>query len=274
MESGFLSALAGRLLRVPTLVSLAGGELVALGDIGYGDQRLAVERLKVMTSVRLASAISAGSRMLAALAEHRTHRPVRLAPLGIDTALFTPAHSDAEPGARRVIHVGTLTPVKDHHTLIRAFAELRGGGVDASLELVGDGPLRPCLEQLTHDLGLDARVHFRGEIDHAELPRMYRAARACVLSSRHEAQGMVAIEAAACGLPLAGTCVGVLPELTRSVAPVADERALATAMAEALGAQRCGPATQLARTEFDLQTCTDRFRALYASLETRPKTLL
>jgi len=40
-ESGLLAAVAGRMLGVPTLVSLAGGELVALRDIGYGDQRIA-----------------------------------------------------------------------------------------------------------------------------------------------------------------------------------------------------------------------------------------
>src|ERR1051326_8511797 len=39
-ESGLLAALAGRILGVPTLVSLAGGELVAARDIGYGDQRI------------------------------------------------------------------------------------------------------------------------------------------------------------------------------------------------------------------------------------------
>src|SRR5579859_7548160 len=46
-ESGLLTAVAGKLLSVPTVVSLAGGELVALPDIGYGDQRSAWERLKV-----------------------------------------------------------------------------------------------------------------------------------------------------------------------------------------------------------------------------------
>src|SRR6185312_9234488 len=68
-ESGLLAALAGRLLRVPTLVSLAGGELVALRDIDYGDQRVAWERLKVRLALRLASAVSAGSTYLQRIAE-------------------------------------------------------------------------------------------------------------------------------------------------------------------------------------------------------------
>src|SRR5262249_18357716 len=90
-ESGRLAALAGRLLRIPTLVSLAGGELVALRDIDYGDQRLPWERIKVATALRLAGAISAGSRLLAATAEsHVPGRRVHVAPLGVDVDLFSP----------------------------------------------------------------------------------------------------------------------------------------------------------------------------------------
>src|SRR5438034_616789 len=68
-ESGFLTALAGRLLRVPSLISLAGGELVSLPAINYGDQRVAWERLKIRASLRLASAVSAGSRYLLGMAQ-------------------------------------------------------------------------------------------------------------------------------------------------------------------------------------------------------------
>src|SRR5262249_52477108 len=68
-ESGLLAALAGRWLGIPTLVSLAGGELVALRDINYGDQRIAWERLKIAASLRLATAVSAGSHQLADIAE-------------------------------------------------------------------------------------------------------------------------------------------------------------------------------------------------------------
>ncbi len=262
-ESGFLTALAGRLLGVPSLVSLAGGELVGFRDIAYGDQRLAVERFKVATSLRLASAITAGSRLLAAVAERRARRSVHLAPLGVDTDLFSPRQGTRE---QRLLHVGALTPVKDHATLLQALAHLRRGGIDATLELVGEGPLRPRLEQLAQALGLDNRVCLRGEVDHGDLPRVYSAGSAFVLSSKHEAQSMVALEAAACGLPLAGTRVGVLPELTRALAPVGDAQRLASAMADALQDEPCGSATRRARADYSLEACTNRFRARYASL--------
>jgi glycosyltransferase involved in cell wall biosynthesis len=261
-ESGLLTALAGRLLRIPTLVSLAGGELVRLPDIAYGDQRVAWERLKVRASLRLASAVSAGSHSLMALAQrHVGTRRLHRAPLGVDAELFSPPRDQASGNGDTLLHVGTLTAVKDQATLLRAFAGLRLGNERATLEIVGDGPLRGELERLAHALGVGENVCFRGDIDHAALPAVYRAAKAFVLSSRHEAQGMVALEAAACGVPVVGTRVGVIPELTSAVVPVGSHAALTDALAAP------PPSTvDTVLAEFGLQTCTDRFRGLYAEL--------
>jgi len=265
-ESGLLAAAAGRLLRIPTLVSLAGGELVSLRDIDYGDQRSAWERLKVRASLRLATTVTAGSHLLMALAgRHVQHGKLHRAPLGVDLTLFQPdGRSETQP-VRTLVTVGTLTRVKDHVTLLRAFAALRRGGPDATLQVVGDGPLRPDLEQLARRLRIDDSVCFLGEVDHGRLASIYRAADAFVLSSRHEAQGMVALEAAACGLPVMGTRVGVLPELTTAVAPVADHHALANALAVSL--ESAPPnAAQRVVTEFGLRECVDRFRDLYTGV--------
>ena len=268
-ESGLLAALAGRLLRVPTLVSLAGGELVALHDIHYGDQRIARERLKVKASLRLASGVSAGSHQLAYLAKlHLRGEAVHVAPLGVDLDLFTPTpakHVQPDGQRPRLLHVGTLTPVKDHATLLRALAALHHSGQPATLDLVGDGPLRPRLERLAHNLGLAASVRFHGEVDHTCLPANYRAADAIVVSSRHEAQCMAAIEAAACGVPVVGTCVGVVPELTSAVAPLRDPDALARAITRALATPQDARDASLAdvRARFGLEACADRFGALY-----------
>jgi glycosyltransferase involved in cell wall biosynthesis len=143
------------------------------------------------------------------------------------------------------------------------------------LEIVGDGPLRSDLESLAGTLGLDGHVRFHGEIDHAGLPSVYRGAHACVISSRHEAQSMVVLEAAACGVPVVGTRVGIVPELTPFVVPIGDHVALAHAIDSTLSAAATADSTQRARVaattrrtraDLSLQACTDRFRDLYARL--------
>ncbi len=149
---------------------------------------------------------------------------------------------------------------------------MRRRGLPATLDLVGDGPLRAHLQRLVHALDLTRSVRFLGEVDHAALPDVYRAADAFVVSSRHEAQCMVALEAAACGVPVLGTRVGVIPELTTALAPVGDTGALADAIVTTLS----GPAsaatrgsdavTSLVRSTFGLEACADRFRELYATL--------
>jgi glycosyltransferase involved in cell wall biosynthesis len=267
-ESGLLAALAGRLLGVPTLVSLAGGELVALRDIGYGDQRLLWERVKIAASLRLATAVSAGSRLLVAAAERhlRGGRRVQLAPLGVDTQLFAPGESS--PSRTHLVHVAGLTPVKDQATLLRAVARVRRTAPSVTLDVVGDGPLRASLVRLADDLGIDGAVRFHGEVDHGQLPEAYRGAGAFVISSRHEAQSMVSLEAAACGVEVVGTRVGIVPEVTSAVAPVADVEALSSQIARVI-TQPGQPAdlTERARSEFSLESCTARFRGLYVGMK-------
>ena len=143
---------------------------------------------------------------------------------------------------------------------------------DATLDIVGNGPLQHDLEQLACELGVGSAVHFRGNIDHAALPDVYHAASAFVLSSRHEAQGMVAIEAAACGIPVIGTCVGVIPELVAAdaVVPIGAVDALAEALfATSTDADARGRARRIqarAQTAFGLAPCVARFRSLYAQV--------
>ncbi|MGI9147377.1 MAG: glycosyltransferase [Chloroflexota bacterium] len=297
-ESGLLTAMAGQLLGIPTLVSLAGGELVALSDIGYGDQRMARERLKIRASLRLASGVTCGSDYLLALARrHVPSKRLYRAPLGVDLELFNPDRTPADkqsgtqPGwaaeprgaawARqpRLVHVATLTHVKDQATLLRAFSILRAHAPSTTLDMVGDGPLRSQLEELASELGVAPAVRFHGAVAHAALPQVYRAGSAFALSSRHEAQSMAAIEAAACGLPVVGTRVGVIPELAATpdaVVPVGAAAELAKALGSTLAGAPGPSAADSARAsqarvraEFGLDACVARFRALYAQLADR-----
>ena len=280
-ETGAVTVIAGRLLRVPSIVSLAGGELVGLRDIAYGGQLAHTERIKVHLALNLADAVTGGSHRILALAApwlrgRHPDRVLRL-PFGVDTHLFAPgAPCGKEP--LRLLNVAALTPIKDQATLLRAAAQVQERGLPFVLDIAGNGPLESALRTLARGLGIGDVVHFLGAIGHDQLPSVYQRASIFVLSSRHEAQGMVVLEAAACGLPIVATNVGVVPELAPSAAvavPIGDAEAMAGAIVAVLGnPERRAAMGQAARslivTRFALEACTGQFVELYARLSGHP----
>lgn len=118
-----------------------------------------------------------------------------------------------------LLAVGSLSSVKDQAAAIRVLARLRTP--DVILTIVGDGPLRSDLQALAEALGVADRVRLRGAVEHDELPALYHGADLHLLTSRHEAFGMVIAEAAACGIPSVGYARGILPELAAAGGGVA-----------------------------------------------------
>jgi glycosyltransferase involved in cell wall biosynthesis len=105
---------------------------------------------------------------------------------------------------------------KNLERLLKAFAHYRTRGGKWSLVLLGDGPLRPALEQQRDALGLRAHVLMPGFRQYDELPAYYALAGAFIHASMVEPWGLVVNEAAASGLPLlvSNRC-GCAPELVR-----------------------------------------------------------
>ena len=127
--------------------------------------------------------------------------------------------------------LGALRPEKNLPLLLRAFAAARVP--NSRLLLIGDGGLRPELEQLTRTLGLDGRVLFPG---YAPDPAAALAALdVFTLSSSTEQTSNSLLEAMACGLPAVVTDVGdsriVLGDEAPSfTSPPGDEGAYAAAL--------------------------------------------
>ena len=273
-EPGWLAVSVARPLALPAVVSLLGGDLVNLPDIRYGALRSRVNRWLVRRATAGATVVTVGSRFMERLAsQHTRARLLRLVPLGVDTELFrpdAPSPTGLLDGSPRLLSVGSLTPVKDHGTLLRAFARITRERPACRLHVVGDGPSRPDLQTLAGRLGVTEHIRFHGEIAHDRLPAYYRAADFCVLSSRFESEGMVVLEAALCGRATVGTEVGILPELVPPdlAVPVGDDVALANALA-ALASQpaKLAAAGDMARLralkDFSLATCVDRLLDIY-----------
>lgn len=235
-EPGAVAVVAGRLLGVPVVASVMGGELAAHASIGYGAGLGWGGRLTTEVALGRADLVTVGSSWLGdVIAGRAPGAPLRCMPLGVDLERFHPAAT--RPAGARLVFAGSLVPVKDPALLLRAAARVQTPG--AELTIAGDGPLRPGLERLVVGLGLGSRVRFLGAVPRDRMADVVRDAHVLVVSSHHEAQSMVAVEAAASGLPVVGTAVGVVPELARAGGGIAvDDRepaSLAMAIDRILG---------------------------------------
>ena len=230
-ESGLSAVLAGRLLGVPTVVSVVGGELVALPEIGYGGQLARKNRVIVAWSLRLAGAVTAASdHMLRPLRQRRAD--ARLVPLGVDTYRFTPPDSSPPGPPWRLLHVASLNRVKDQPTLLRAFQKIHAAEPETRLDILGEDTLNGEIQRMARDLSLEKAVTFYGFQPSDAVAGALRRSHLLLHSSLSEAGPWVMLEAAACGVPTVGTAVGHIRDLAPEAAvavPIGDHESLAGA---------------------------------------------
>jgi len=163
-----------------------------------------------------------------------------------------------------LLSVGHLIERKGHHLVIEALARLPA----ARLVIVGGGPERAALQELAVRTGNADRVCFAGELAHAELPPLYRAADALVLASSREGCANVLLEAMACGTPVVATPVWGTPEIIAD--PVAgrlsDDRsvdALVRAIGDLLADPPLRSATRRYAERFSWQAAIELQLAVY-----------
>lgn len=263
-EAGAIAAHYGRQTNTPAIVSLMGGELVNLPDIKYGGWRSFFGRNLTRYALKHATAVTVGSQFLGQMAQPfvEPDRLIQL-PLGVDETLFKP-QPRPQNERMRLLHVGSLVGVKDHKTLLQAFAQARQTIPNCELLLVGDGMLRNELERFSAEIGIGDAVRFCGNVPHDQLPSLYGSADLLVMSSRHESQCLALLEALACGCPAVGTDVGLFAELlpSQNVVPVQDAARLAQAITKNLN----DPALVRILSAYTFSQVITKLEALYHSL--------
>jgi D-inositol-3-phosphate glycosyltransferase len=225
---------------------------------------------------------------------------------GVDHAFFSPG--DYRQARRALglatnvpvlLFVGRIQPLKALDVAVGALAELvqgpsadcvylRSGGVGrlaSAILLVVGGPSGPHgdeelarIKALVDDLGLHEQVHFVPPQGHEMLSTYYRAADVCLVPSRSESFGLVALEAGACGIPVVASAVGGLTTLvdhatTGYLVEGRDPAAYATHVADVLLdpslAAAMGTAAARRALGYTWSISAARLRRLYADLTAR-----
>jgi len=139
----------------------------------------------------------------------------------------------------RLVCVGRIGEHKGQLVLIAAARLLRAANIDFEIVLVGDGPMRPLVEDVIRRNGLEQQISITGWVSGDRVKSEMLAARALVLPSFSENMPVVIMEAMALGRPVISTYIAGIPELVRPgqtgwLVPAGDEIALALALREAL----------------------------------------
>jgi glycosyltransferase involved in cell wall biosynthesis len=265
---GALAGLAGHKLGVPAVLSIGGGELIWLPEIGYGGRGSWRGRAQAALALRLARAVTAGSRYAARPLHERCG--VEIVPLGVDLPSFAASAERAEGPPWRLLHVASINRVKDQTTLLRALRLIVDQEPSVQLDWVGEDTLGGAMQRLCAELGLTQHVSFHGFQPSQVVAPLFRTAHLHLLTSRHESQAVVVGEAAAAGLPTVGTAVGVLAELAPAAAwavPVGDAAALAsgalTLLRNPARREQLGRAAQAWAHAHDADWTAARFEAIY-----------
>ena len=251
LPSGPLGYILAKLFSIPNILSIHGGDIYDPSKKNSPHKHWYF-RAAVRFLLNQADRVVAQSSNTKENAErfYIPKNPIEIIPLAYERAEFVRATREELgliAGKKYIIGVGRLVKRKDFPTFLHALAKL-----DADIEgiIVGDGPERAALENLSRVLGITDRLHMVGNVDNNQKYQYLSNADVFVLSSLHEGFGIVLQEAMQVGLPIVSTNVGGQVDLVRQgengyLVPVGDAELLAEAVRKALTERLPGLGNQI-----------------------------
>ncbi|MGY4710131.1 glycosyltransferase family 4 protein [Mycolicibacterium sp. CBM1] len=200
---------------------------------------------------------------------------------GIDSTRWPFAQRRARTGPAELLFFGRLEYEKGVHEAIAALPRIRRTHPGSTLTIAGDGTQQDWLVEVARKHKVLKAVHFTGRVDHDQLLELLHRADVAVLPSHYEPFGIVALEAAAAGIPLVTSNVGGLGEAvidgqTGISCPPRDVGALTAAVRRVLddpaGAQqRAIAARERLTADFDWHTVAAETAQIYLAAKRRER---
>lgn len=203
--ANILGRLAGRITRVPIIVSGEEGINLRKKKIAILIDRLTsrwVDKI-VVVSKAIKNTLVAREKI--------SSEKIEVIYNGIDLRNFKADYKKGGKSVPKVGIVGRLHPDKGHRYFLKAAAQTIKKKPKVEFLIVGHGPLREELEDLSNELGLSDKVVFAG--GRRDIPQIMFSLDILVLSSLEEGLGNVLLEAMASGKPVVATKVGGVPEI-------------------------------------------------------------
>lgn len=213
---GAACVLAKKILKIPLITSLMGWDTY---DPLHSLPKLQQPYLNFI--MRHSSLITSPSKRVLLYISQACKGKVKVIPHGVDLCRFN-IHIDQNEQKEKLgvksdeilaLAVQRLVPKKATEYLIYAMSIVLKENPKVKLIIVGDGPEKARLTELTKKLGINRNIVFKGFVDLQDLPRYYLACDIFVLHSLYEQFGIVLVEAMACGKPVISTRVGAIPEI-------------------------------------------------------------
>ena len=206
-ELGLVGLYAGlsKLFRPHKVISLVEGDYRHIGRTGTAFLKVVVRRLAArFVDVFVANNPPAREYLIRTLnvPEDKIIVGWWLAGMPADLAAHPPAAAPAPEGVPLFVCAGRLIPRKGTDLVIRALAVYRRQFGPCALWIIGDGPERECLVELSRRLGVEDAVTFLGTVDHQTLKGAFQACQAFVFPTLQDFIGRVVVEALSVGAPV------------------------------------------------------------------------
>lgn len=216
------------------------------------------------------------------LLEYGIKKPITVVSNGMDLSRFKGSVREL-PENPKLLHVGRISYEKNCDVIINSFKLINEQIPSSTLTIIGEGPALGSLKIQAEKLGLADKIHFLGFINHDILHEYYPKYDAFLTASTMETQGLVILEAIACGLPAIGVNSFAIPELVVdnkngyiaepfNVREIADKTILLLTEKEKFS--EFSKASMEIASEHELGKCVDKMEEVYrnvASIQNKKK---
>ncbi len=202
IPGGMIAAGLSKRLNLPLVVTCHGTDIHLIRKFSW----LRPAARRVFNQARAVTVVSdfLKQTLIASLGDRdgSLESRITVAPLIVDKAkVYYDPEVVKKPGS--IIYAARYTHQKNIDVAIKAIGNLKRSGINCTLDIVGDGPIKDELTRLVADLGLGDRVKFHEPLVQVKLADMFRRSEVALLVSEREGFGLTLMEAMMCG------CVGI-----------------------------------------------------------------